>query len=273
MSEVIDISPGSPDSSLCFIQPGISHDVICKKLHKQGDNIQPWSFLFLILNQSIVSCPVPTVASWHAYRFFRGQVRWFGIFFKNFPHFALIHTVKGFSVVNEAVFLELPCFLYDPTDVGNLISGYSAISKSSLYIWKFWFTCFWSLTWRIYPAGMWNERNCVVVLTFFGIALLWDWNENSGHCWVFQMCWYTEFRTLAALSFRIWSSSVGILSPPLALFVVMLPKNYSTSHSKMSGSRWVITPSSLSRSLRLFLCVCVMPSLWNCWRNNMVQCI
>ena len=59
---------------------------------------------------------------------------------KNFPQFVVIHTVKGFSIVNEAevdVFLEFPCFLYDPTNVGNLISGSSAFSKSSLYIWNF----------------------------------------------------------------------------------------------------------------------------------------
>ena len=60
--------------------------------------------------------------------------------FKNFPQFVVIHTVKGFSVVNEAevdVFLEFPCFLYDPTNTGNLISGSSAFSKPNLYIWKF----------------------------------------------------------------------------------------------------------------------------------------
>ena len=59
---------------------------------------------------------------------------------KNFPQFVAIHTAKGFSVVNETavdVFLELSCFFYDPTDVGNLISGFSAFSKSSLNIWKF----------------------------------------------------------------------------------------------------------------------------------------
>ena len=58
---------------------------------------------------------------------------------KNFPKFAVIHTVKGFSVVNETgvVFLEFPSFFCDPRDVGNLISGSSAFSKSSLYIWKF----------------------------------------------------------------------------------------------------------------------------------------
>ena len=58
--------------------------------------------------------------------------------FQNFPQFIVIHTVKGFSVVNEAdVFLELSCFFYDPADVGNLISGSSAFSKTSLNIWKF----------------------------------------------------------------------------------------------------------------------------------------
>ena len=65
---------------------------------------------------------------------------WYSRLFKNFPQFVVIHTVKGFSVVNEAevdVFLELPCFFYDPVDVGNLISGSSAFSKSSLNIWKF----------------------------------------------------------------------------------------------------------------------------------------
>ena len=64
---------------------------------------------------------------------------WYSHVFKNFPQFFVIHTVKGFSVVNEAevdAFLEFPCFLYDPTDVGNLISGSFAFSKCSLNIWK-----------------------------------------------------------------------------------------------------------------------------------------
>ena len=63
---------------------------------------------------------------------------WYTHLFQNFPQFTVIHTVKGFSIVNEAdVFLELPCFLHEPTNVGNLISGSSAFSKSSLNIWKF----------------------------------------------------------------------------------------------------------------------------------------
>ena len=65
---------------------------------------------------------------------------WYSHLFKNFPQFVVIHTVKCFWVVNEAevdVFLEFSCFLYDPMDVGNLISGSPAFSKSNLYTWKF----------------------------------------------------------------------------------------------------------------------------------------
>ena len=65
---------------------------------------------------------------------------WYSHLVKNFPQFVVIHTVKGFGIVNKAevdVFLELSCFFDDPTDVGNLISGSSAFSKSSLNIWKF----------------------------------------------------------------------------------------------------------------------------------------
>ena len=64
---------------------------------------------------------------------------WYSYLFKNVPQFAVIHTVKDFNVVNEAevdVFLKFSCFFYDPANVGNLISGSSAISKSSLNIWK-----------------------------------------------------------------------------------------------------------------------------------------
>ena len=80
-----------------------------------------------------------------------------------------------------------------------------------------------------------------------------DLFQSCGHCWVFQMCWHFECSTFTASSFRIWNSSTGILSPQLALFVVMLSKAHLTSHSKMSGCRWVITPSWLSGSWRYFL--------------------
>ena len=68
------------------------------------------------------------------------QVVWYSHLFQNFPQFIVIHTVKGFGVVNKeeiGIFLELACFFHDPADVGNLISGSSAFSKTGLNIWKF----------------------------------------------------------------------------------------------------------------------------------------
>ena len=107
---------------------------------------------------------------------------WYPHLFKNVPQFVVFHTVKGFSIVNKAkvdVFLESSCFFNDPTDVGNLISGSSAFSKASLDIWKFMVHVLLKSGWRILNfTSMSEECNCVVVLTFFGIAFLWDWNEN-----------------------------------------------------------------------------------------------
>ena len=80
-----------------------------------------------------------------------------------------------------------------------------------------------------------------------------DLFQSCGHCWVFPICWHIECSTFTASSFRIWNSSTGIPSPPLPLFVVMLSKAHLTSHSSMSGSRWVITPRWLSGSWRSFL--------------------
>ena len=105
---------------------------------------------------------------------------------------------------------------------------------------------------------MWDECNCVVVSVFFGIALLWDWSENWTFTvlWpllCFQICWHFECGTFTASSFRIWNSSTGIPSPPLALFIVMLHKVHLTSYFRISDSRWEITPSWLSESWRSFL--------------------
>ena len=119
------------------------------------------------------------------------QVVWYSHLLKNFPLFIVIHTVKGFGIVNKAeidVFLELSCFFRDPADVGNLVSGSSAFSKTSLNIRK--------LTVHIllkpglenfehYITSVWDECNCAVVWSFFGIAFLWDWNEN----WPFPVLW------------------------------------------------------------------------------------
>ena len=77
--------------------------------------------------------------------------------------------------------------------------------------------------------------------------------QSCGHWWVFQICWHVECNTFTASSFRIWNRSTGIPLPSLALFIVMLPQAHLTLHSRMSGSRWVITPSWLSGSWRSFL--------------------
>ena len=140
------------------------------KLNKQGDNIQPWHTSFPIWNQSIVPCPVLTVASWPTYRFLKREVRWSGIpiSFRIFQ-FTVIHTVKGFGIVNSAeidVFPEHSCFFDDPVDVGYLISGSSGFSKTSLNIWKF--TVHILLKPRLesfeqYFTSMWDECNRVVV--------------------------------------------------------------------------------------------------------------
>ena len=78
-----------------------------------------------------------------------------------------------------------------------------------------------------------------------------DLFQSCGYCWVVQICWHTKCSTFT--TFGIWNSLAGIPSPPLALFITMLPKAHLTLHSRMSGSRWVITPSQLSWSLRSFL--------------------
>ena len=164
-----------------------------------------------------------------------GQVVWYSHLFQNFPQFLVIHTVKGLGIVNKA-----------ETDI---FSGTLLLFRWSSGYWQFnlWFflkpawtsgislfTCCWSLACRILSITLlvWSERNCAVVWSFFGIAFHRDWNKNDfpilGHCWVFQICWHVECSTFTASSFRIWSSSPGIPSPPLALFEVMLPKAHLT---------------------------------------------
>ena len=152
-------------------------------------------------------------------------------------------------------------FFNYPTHVGNLISGFSTFSKSSLNIWKFSVHVLLKPgleSFEHYFASMWDECNCVVVW-----GILW-------HCLSLGLEWKLTFSSpvapvefskfadilsaalLTASSFRIWNSSSRIPSPPLAFFVVMLPKAHLTSHSRMSGSRWVIPPLSLSASWRSF---------------------
>ena len=120
-----------------------------------------------------------------------GQAIWYSHFLNNFPQFIMIHTVKGFDIVNKAeidVFLELSCFFNDPMDVRNLISGLSAFSKTNLNIWKF--TVHVLLkpgleNFEHYFTRVWDESSCAVVWAFFAIAFLRDWNEN----WPFPVLW------------------------------------------------------------------------------------
>ena len=120
-----------------------------------------------------------------------GKMVLYSYLFKNFPQFIVIHTVKGFGIVTKAeidVFLEFSLFFYDPTDVGNLISGSSAFSKTRLNICKF--TVHILLkpgleNFEHYFTSVWDECNCVVIGAFFGIAFLRDWNEN----WPFPVLW------------------------------------------------------------------------------------
>ena len=120
-----------------------------------------------------------------------GQVVWYSHLFKNFPQLVVTHTVKGFGIVNKAeidVFLKLSCFFNDPVDVGNLISGSSAFSKSNLNIWKFSVHVLLKPgleNFEHYFARVWYENNCAVIWTFFGIVFLWDWSEN----WHFPVLW------------------------------------------------------------------------------------
>ena len=105
-----------------------------------------------------------------------------------------------------------------------------------------WFTYCWSLAWRIWALLYQHVR---WVQLCGSMSILWHclslgleckltFFQSCGHCWVFQICWHIECSTFTASYYRIWNSSTGIPSPPLALFIMMLPKANMTSHSRMS---------------------------------------
>ena len=115
-----------------------------------------------------------------------GKVVWYSHLLKNFPQIVVIHTSQSLEHSQWSrsdVFLEFPCFLYDPMNVGNLNSGSSALSKSSLYSWKFSVRILLKSHLKDFEhnlTSMWNERSCTVLWSFFGIALLWDWKSQPS---------------------------------------------------------------------------------------------
>ena len=157
-----------------------------------GDSIQPWHTPFAYLEP--VCCSMSSSNCWFLTCMQisqeADQVVWYYHRFKNFQ-FVVIHTVKGFSIANKAevdIFLELSCFFDGPTDVGNLISGSSVFSKSSMNIWKFTVHLLVKPgleNFEHYFASMWDKCYCFVVWAFFGITFIWDWNGN----WPFPVLW------------------------------------------------------------------------------------
>ena len=109
---------------------------------------------------------------------------WYSHLFNSFPQFVMIHTIKGFSAVDETdvdVFLEFPCFLYDLANVGNLIYGSSSFSKPNLFIWKFLICIMLKRSMQDFNQDLTNvgdECSCPVVSTFFSATLLGNWDED-----------------------------------------------------------------------------------------------
>ena len=143
----------------------------------------------------------------------------------------------------------------------NLIAGSSPFSKNQLehlevhgsHIAEAWLGEFWALPyWRVRWVQLCGSLS-ILWHCLFWTGMKTDNFQSCGHCWVTQICWHIECSTFTASPFRIWNSSTGIPSPPLALFVVTIRKTHLTSHSRMSGCRWVITPLWLSGMWNSFL--------------------
>ena len=176
-----------------------------------------------------------------------GQVIWCSHLLKNFPHFVVIHTVKGFGlVIKEKYMLFWSSLAFSM--IQQALPIWSLVPLPFLNpFWKsrsLWSMYCWSPGWRILSITLlacemsaimwWFEHS--LSLPFFGIGMKTDLFQFCGHCWVFQICWYIECSTFTESSFRIWNSSAGIPSPPLVLFIVMLPKAHLTLRSRMYGS-------------------------------------
>ena len=138
-----------------------------------------------------------------------GKVVWYSHLLKNFPQCVVIHTVKGFSVVNEAdvdVFLEFSCFFWDPMDFVNLIWVSLSFLNAAYTSGSSWFTCCWSLSWRTLSITLLAcEKSATVryfehslILPFFGIGRKTDFFCSMATGWGFQICWHIECSTSTA---------------------------------------------------------------------------
>ena len=193
-----------------------------------------------------------------------GQVAGIPISFRIFHSLFLSTQSKDFaeSIKQDEMFfwnslafsmIQRMLAIWSPVPLPFLNPAWTSRSSQFMY--------YWSLAWRILSITLlackmtatvqWLDHS--LALSFFGIGMKTDLFQSCGHCWVFQICWHIECSTFTASYFRIWNSSSGIPSPPLPLFIVMLPKAHLALHSRMSGSRLVITPSWLSGSWISFL--------------------
>ena len=187
-----------------------------------------------------------------------GQVVWYSHLLKNFPHLLVIHTIKDFSVANTAevdVFLKRSCLSDDTSDVGDLISGSSAFSKSSLNMWKFMVHIPLKpglKNFEDYFTSVWIECNCVVVWAFLGIVFLWDQkseiNVLIGPCNLFlkpigesflvsSCLWIGFWQSLVFLSLELHSSNLWLhhywhLCTCLCVFTQMSPYK-ATGHNAL----------------------------------------
>ena len=211
------------------------------------------------------------------------KVVWYSHLFQNFPQLVVICIVSSFGIVNKAdidVFLAISCFFDDPVDAANLLSGSSAFSKSSLNIWKFIVHVLLKPgleNFEHYFASVRHVCNCVVVWALSGIAFPWDWNDNWSFPVLRPLLSFPKFADIlsAALSQH---HLLGFETAQLEFITstsFVCSEAHWTSHSSMSGSRSVITPSWLSGSQRSFLhSFSVYSCLSNCNSQDIsLQCL
>ena len=208
--------------------------------------MQLWRTPFPIWNQSIVPCPVLTAASWLVHRFLRRQVRWYiiPIFLRIFHNLLWSTQSKAFAKSMKQMFfwnsvafsmIQWMLVIWSLVPLPFLNPAWTTGSFRFIY--------HWSLAWRIlsvtllaYEMSAVVQRfECSLGLCFSGIGMKTDLFQSCDQCWVFQIWWHIKCSNLTASSFRIWNSSAGVLSPLLALFIVMLPKALLTAQSRMSG--------------------------------------